>query len=1027
MTAQLEKKKSSRWSVFKKRRKKKQEQQNDAGNEKQCVTPPRSDATTAVSEDNSLLGKIVTKKRSKRNSNVEEAPTYYEDSVYAPPVIDFKPFAMNDPPPTAEAPKTVLAPVDTTPKQQPVGAKTVTGPVRVTRTPSPCQTKFRSSESDAEISTLVVDTEKPSEQTKNSPSSVMHLREASASPTAFFTRPRESTVSPTDYMSEFDPFGFPSTSLDEITPNQDESWNSFAHPFPNVNEPRKAAKPTPTPIKLSGTSARQAHPKKDEAVLAITKASTTKRLTTKEDMSVATKPSNDKDITHTCSPKVIDVKNIAASPAIKDIKASTAAPAIKEVKASTNVTYDDQSKAMAFDKAAEDEDDPSFSHLNESTLTESSMDISHNSDDSNLSQRTLFLRRRARERLIEEAKLKNAKESTKDKKAASPKALPGTSRRRKLQKFLELRDSHQKFLKSVENDATENKAESVHLRNCEAESVNKGLEPRASSTNNIQRKMQQLKEKRVSQKSLESRSSKPKNQTENSESKATATTTAFLEDPTMVPTTRPKPNDQTETAESKATATTTAFAEDPTIAPTTRPKPKDQTETAGSKATAATTAFVEDPTMPPTTRPTPKDQTETAESKTTATTTAFLEDPTMAPTTRPKQVSSINLKKKTYSTAVAHKSINRSREEIIEQQSDHPQKWSAGEELGSEAVAMQRILPKDLDTIEEIPQPSDLIRKSSSFVIERCATSEGRRRSNSFDHTVSQTLHSKVQDLPASSTGTDLYMKRHRPQLVDRYDSIEDDERSRFSSISFLSGAKRESATYHQAQDTALPSETESLPQELTQVVTVDDQDGEIEMMLPGGPKDALCKFEAYYSDGSDVNETTASCTVTSDDLHGEDDLHGDESWADTCSQADTNTLDSDDGSRSDCDESRSLVTTESRSFISETYTVEDSKITVTTDGDSYMSRSRGPTSNISDEYTLDDSKMTFRTDDSRSYESRSLLNESYLSRESETYISDDDSFDSDEGEPVDNYLWEDITAKIFMVKPWHGETELDD
>jgi hypothetical protein len=70
---------------------------------------------------------------------------------------------------------------------------------------------------------------------------------------------------------------------------------------------------------------------------------------------------------------------------------------------------------------------------------------------------------------------------------------------------------------------------------------------------------------------------------------------------------------------------------------------------------------------------------------------------------------------------------------------------------------------------------------------------------------------------------------------------------------------------------------------------------------------------------------------------------------------------------------------------------------------------------------------MTFRTDDSRSYESRSLLNESYLSRESETYISDDDSFDSDEGEPVDNYLWEDITAKIFMVKPWHGETELDD
>jgi hypothetical protein len=86
--------------------------------------------------------------------------------------------------------------------------------------------------------------------------------------------------------------------------------------------------------------------------------------------------------------------------------------------------------------------------------------------------------------------------------------------------------------------------------------------------------MQQLKEKRVSQKSLESRSSKPKNQTENSESKATATTTAFLEDPTMVPTTRPKPNDQTETAESKATATTTAFAEDPT---TTRPKPKDQT------------------------------------------------------------------------------------------------------------------------------------------------------------------------------------------------------------------------------------------------------------------------------------------------------------------------------------------------------------------------------------------------------------------------------------------------------------------
>jgi hypothetical protein len=221
-------------------------------------------------------------------------------------------------------------------------------------------------------------------------------------------------------------------------------------------------------------------------------------------------------------------------------------------------------------------------------------------------------------------------------------------------------------------------------------------------------------------------------------------------------------------------------------------------------------------------------------------------------------------------------------------------------------------------------------------------------------------------------------MKRHRPQLVDRYDSIEDDERSRFSSISSLSGAKRESATYHQAQDTALPSETESLPQELTQVVTVDDQDGEIEMMLPGGPKDALCKFEAYYSDGSDVNETTASCTVTSDDLHGEDDLHGDESWADTCSQADTNTLDSDDGSRSDCDESRSLVTTESRSFISETYTVEDSKITVTTDGESYMSRSRGPTSNISDEYTLDDSKMTFRTDDSRSYESRSLLNESY-------------------------------------------------
>ena len=309
---------------------------------------------------------------------------------------------------------------------------------------------------------------------------------------------------------------------DEITPNQDESWNSFAHPFPNVNEPRKAAKPTPSPIKPSGTPARQAHPKKDEAVLAITKASTTKRLTTKEDMSVATKPSNDKDITHTCSPKVIDVKNIAASPAIKDVKASTAAPAIKEVKASTNGTSDDQSKAMAFDKAAEDEDDPSFSHLNESTLTESSMDISHNSDDSNLSQRTLFLRRRARERLIEEAKLKNAKESTKDKKAASPKALPGTSRRRKLQKFLELRDSHQKFLKSVENDATENKAESVHLRNGEAESVNKGLEPRASSTNNIQRKMQQLKEKRVSQKSLESRSSKPKNQTENSESKATA-------------------------------------------------------------------------------------------------------------------------------------------------------------------------------------------------------------------------------------------------------------------------------------------------------------------------------------------------------------------------------------------------------------------------------------------------------------------------------------------------------------------------
>jgi hypothetical protein len=978
-----------------------------------------------VSEDNSLLGKIVTKKRSKRNSNVEEAPTYYKDSVYAPPVIDFKPFAVNDPPPTAEAPKTVLAPVDTTPKQQPVGAKTVTGPVRVTRTPSPRQTKFRSSESDAEISTLVVDTEKPSEKTKHSPSNVMDLRQAPASPTAFCTHPRDSTVSPTDYMSEFDPFGFPSTSPDEITPNQDESWNSFAHPFPNVNEPRKAAKPTPSPIKPSGTPARQAHPKKDEAVLAITKASTTKRLTTMEDMSLATKPSNDKDITHTCSPKVIDAKNIAASPAIKDVKASTAAPAIKEVKASTNGTSDEQSKAIAFDKAAWDEDDPSFSYLNESTLTESSMDISHNSDDSNLSQRTLFLRRRARERLIEEAKLKNVKASTKDKKTASPKALPGTSRRRKLQKFLELRDSHQKFLKSVEKDATENKAESVHLRNGEAESVNKGLEPRASSTNNIQRKMQQLKEKRVSQKSHESRSSNPKNKTENFESKATATTTttttAFLEDPTMVPTTRSKPKDQTETAESKATATTTAFAEDPTMAPTTRPKPKHQTETAGSKATAATTAFVEDPTMPPTTRPTPKDQTETAESKATATTTAFVEDPMMAPTTRPKQVSSINLKKKTYSTAVAHKSINRSREEKIEQESDLPQKSSAGEELGSEAVAMQRILPKDLDTIEEIPQPSDLIRKSSSFVIERCATSEGRRRSNSFDHTVSPTLHSKVQDLPASSTGTDLYMKRHRPQHLDRYDSIEDDERSRFSSISFWSGAKRESATYHQAQDPALPCETDSLPQELTQVVTVDDQDGEIEMILPGGPKDALCKFEAYYSDGSDVNETTASCTVTSDDLHG------DESWADTCSQADTNTLDSDDGSRSDCDESRSLVTTESRSFISETYTLEDSKITVTTDGESYMWRSRGPTSNISDEYTLDDSKMTFRNDDSRSYESRSLLNESYISRESETYISDDDSFDSDEGEPVDNYLWEDITAKIFMVKPWHGETELDD
>lgn len=135
MTAQLEKKRSSRWNVFKKRRKKKLEQQNGTENEKQCVTPPRSDATTAASETNSLLGRIVTKKRSpKRN----EASSSNEDSVYAPPEIEFKPSfgdTANGSPPTAKASNAVLArPVDTPPKQR-VATKTASGIVPATKTP----------------------------------------------------------------------------------------------------------------------------------------------------------------------------------------------------------------------------------------------------------------------------------------------------------------------------------------------------------------------------------------------------------------------------------------------------------------------------------------------------------------------------------------------------------------------------------------------------------------------------------------------------------------------------------------------------------------------------------------------------------------------------------------------------------------------------------------------------------------------------------------------------------------------------
>ena len=532
------------------------------------------------------------------------------------------------------------------------------------------------------------------------------------------------------------------------------------------------------------------------------KASTTRSPSTKDDMQVAAKPLNDKDIIPTYSPRVMDVNNVAAAPATKDFEAST------------DETPGARSKAMAFDKVAMD-DDPSFLLLNESTLTESSMDVSQNSDDLNLSQRTLFLRRRARERLVEEAKQKDTKEPVMEKKATAPAASSGTSRRRKMQKLLEMRDS-QRSPKSVKNDATKDKAAPEDLIQGEPERASKGAEPRAN-TMNIQRKMQQLKGKRDLQKSLNSKPSESKDQTEN--------------------------------AESRASATTTTFAEDPTIAP--------------------------------------------------ETTTAFAEDPTMAPETRPSQVSSIKLQKKAYSAAVAHKSINRRHEDTTEHETDLPQKTSAGEELGSKAEAMPRILPKDLDAIAEVPSPPDLIRMSSSFDIERSASSEGRGRSNSFDHPSSQILHSKVQELPASSTGTDLYMKRHRRQHDDKYDAIEDDERSRFSSISLWSGAKPESATYQQAQDTILPGDDENPLQELTEVVTVDDQDGEIEMVLPGGPGGALWKFEeADYSDGSDVNETTASCTdVTSDDLQE------DESWADTYSQGDTNTLDSDDESRSYTDD----------------------------------------------------------------------------------------------------------------------------
>lgn len=966
----LERKSSSRWNLFKKRRKKKQQEKSEREETLKLSTcstsPPRSDATSATSAGGtSLLGRIVTKKRSKRNIIQDN-----DGDEYVPPEIGLNPSldvlfkddapAPNDKPVVAS--DAVVPPAISPPPSSPVvSVSPEVNQVKVesVKTPEP---KAVPEETSTPPKVDEMGASKSEDNEKAAPNPVVET----ISPNAFLSSLREVAASPTSFLSDLDPFGFPSSPKPQGGNDKDteNTWSSFLQPFPSSGEP-----PT-KPAQTSSSSLSD----KGQSVGITMSASKTKRKPVAEMMENASAGKQH-------SPALSGRKPVA------DIMEKSTEGKQQSSK-STNrneVVMENSSEGNQYSPIATEQKSAANMKENDSPEMQQSPVLSGRKPVANVMEKSATEGKQQSPSRMERKSAAAIEENTSGNGTQQPPLLSegkpvadvmkkATVEQPQIQTRLSKEPVKKKKMdppgsKPVsKSEPSDPFGEDSVFSSLTWDTFEEGGDP---ALNKVKHKDEQIISKET-----ESTDTPKDVTTKDATLKAEdARANSDLVEPSNTPKTAAPPSRKlADKSNELSLSQRSLLIKRMAKAKMERNGEADESESLDSakdQRIDSAAALKSNEAKGLSKASTRSSSPMSADGKT-AESEMLSKNPEVAIVSTPNKASSDKLKKRAIDAAVAHTNAMRRDASSV---NPVPVHLSSKADSGRARGVKKANDSKALNSVSKVPGPLNLVRRASSFEIENRGPKVGRQRSNSFDLPRSQVVGSKVQEHATSSRGTELYLKRHRRHVVDKYESVEQD-------------LEDDIVEHH--------SDALCVPSAFTKLVTVEDcQEGEIEMVIPGEPGDALCKFEAYHSEG-DLNESTVSCTdFTSDDLYG------DGSDGSTCSFATD-------------DESKSLVTNESGTY----YT--------------YDTRSR-----FTDSSTLSkgESKRTVATDDSRSYESRSyvtsdhtyesrsyLADDSFMSRGSTAvtndYISDEgstcDEYDSEEDEPVDSYFWEDIAERLF-------------